>query len=94
MQVPVCASVLPVHPEKQLLKNLGYYKVYVLLHYNIIMLLVFIITNKALVLFLFQCLMMLQLPFMEDVRQFVFASLPGENKSMQPTGKCAMTYYL
>ena len=36
---------------------------------------------------LFQCLMMLQLPFMEDIRQFVFASLPGENKSMQPTGK-------
>eukprot|EP00731_Ephydatia_muelleri_P010449 Em0005g1035a len=32
-----------------------------------------------------ECLLMFQLPFMEDIRQFVFASLPGKKKHFEPT---------
>ena len=36
--------------------------------------------------FLLQCLMMFQVPFMEDVRQYTFASLPGARKHFEPSG--------
>ena len=36
--------------------------------------------------FLLQCLMMFQVPFMEDVRQYTFASLPGARKHIEPSG--------
>ena len=36
--------------------------------------------------FLLQCLMMFQVPFMEDVRQYTFASLSGARKQFEPSG--------
>ena len=36
--------------------------------------------------FILQCLMMFQVPFMEDVRQYTFASLPGARKHFEPSG--------
>ena len=36
--------------------------------------------------FLLQCLMMFQVPYMEDVRQYTFASLPGTRKQFEPSG--------
>ena len=35
---------------------------------------------------------MVQLPFMEDIRQFVFGSLPGEKPAAQPSGKEKKTH--
>jgi len=33
----------------------------------------------------YQCLMMFQVPYMEDVRQYTFASLPGTRKQFEPS---------
>ena len=40
-----------------------------------------------------QYLLMMQLPFMEDVRQFTFGSLPGEQKNATPSGESGGTIY-
>ena len=42
--------------------------------------------------FLLQCLMMFQVPFMEDVRQYTFASLPGARKHFEPSGMLLSLY--